>query len=418
MTPRILLSAYQCAPGQGSVSQIGWEWYSRLAGQASVTLVTHIRNKPFLEAAGAPLHGSEIIYIDTEWFARRLYGAARFLFPGSEHSVFLLSSLDFFLYDRATLHTLEPRRGEWDVVHIVTPVSPSAHSVLGRLGLPILRGPLNGGLRTPPNFPEFMRADSAWLYSLRDLAKPFQSVFGNPPAATFYANRATWGALSPAERKQAERVPEIAVDPALFSFAPWPDSPSPTNPLRVLFVGRLIPAKALPLLLEGARRVHGSIPIEVTVIGDGPMRQAWEASAKTLPYPVHFLGSRGASTVSAAFAASHVFCLPSIRESGGAVLLEAMSAARPVIAVDYGGPAELVDESVGRLVPADSPESVAAGIAAALAEVIAQPGEWRRRGIAGRRHVLLHHTWDHRVQRGLALYRRLAGTTAARQEAA
>jgi glycosyltransferase involved in cell wall biosynthesis len=138
------------------------------------------------------------------------------------------------------------------------------------------------------------------------------------------------------------------------------------------------------------------------------MRPAWEAESKSLPYPVHFLGARNADEVSAAFAASHVFCLPSIRESGGAVLLEAMSAARPVIAVNYGGPAELVNESVGRLVPADSSESVAAGIAAALSDVIASPNEWRQRGLAGRQHVLLHHTWDQRVQRGLALYRQKA----------
>jgi len=418
MTPRVLLSAYQCAPGQGSVSQIGWEWYSRMARRAAVTLVTHIRNKPFLEAAGAPLPGSEVIYIDTEWFARRLYGVARFLFPGSEHSVFLLSSLDFFVYDRAALRLLTPRQNEWDVVHIVTPVSPSAHSVLGRLGLPVLRGPLNGGLRTPPNFPQFMRADSAWLYSLRDVAKPLQGILNNLPAATFYANRSTWDALSAEERQHAERLPEIAVDPAFFPAAPWPADPGPANPLRVLFVGRLIAAKALPLLFEGARRALGRVPIEVTVIGDGPMRPAWEAEAKTLPYAVHFLGSRNASEVSAAFAASHVFCLPSIRESGGAVLLEAMSAGRPVIAVNYGGPAELVNESVGRLVPADSAESVAAGIAAALGEVIARPGEWRLRGLAGRRHVLRDHTWDQRLERGLALYHQLSSPQFARQEAA
>ena len=66
---RILLSAYQCGPGMGSVSQIGWEWYSRMSRLASITLVTHVRNRECLEAAGAPLPGTEIIYIDTEWFA-------------------------------------------------------------------------------------------------------------------------------------------------------------------------------------------------------------------------------------------------------------------------------------------------------------------------------------------------------------
>src|ERR1700753_3992966 len=101
--PRVLLSAYQCAPGGGSVSQIGWEWYSRLSRRMPVTLVTHIRNRVYLEAAGAPLPGSEIIYIDTEWFAGPLYRLASRLFPKSQHSVFLIASLDFYVYDRAAL---------------------------------------------------------------------------------------------------------------------------------------------------------------------------------------------------------------------------------------------------------------------------------------------------------------------------
>ena len=53
--PPLILSAYQCGPGMGSVSQIGWEWYSRLAGRLPLTLVTHSRNRAALEKAGAPL---------------------------------------------------------------------------------------------------------------------------------------------------------------------------------------------------------------------------------------------------------------------------------------------------------------------------------------------------------------------------
>ena len=103
MRKRILLSAYQCAPGQGSVSQIGWEWYTRLSRQCDVTLVTHIRNRPAIKQAGGHFPGTEVIYIDTEWFAGRLYRLAQRLFPRSEHAVFLLSSLDFFVFDSSAL---------------------------------------------------------------------------------------------------------------------------------------------------------------------------------------------------------------------------------------------------------------------------------------------------------------------------
>ena len=85
--PRLLLSAYQCGPGMGSVSQIGWHWYSRLARRLPVTLVTHVRNRDALAAVGVPLPGSEIVYIDTEWFAGPLYRLAARLFRQSQHAV-------------------------------------------------------------------------------------------------------------------------------------------------------------------------------------------------------------------------------------------------------------------------------------------------------------------------------------------
>ena len=104
--PRVLLSAYQCGPGMGSVSQIGWEWYSRLSRRLPVTLVTHERNRATLTTAGVPFAGSEVHYIDTEWFAVPLYRNARRVFRKSEHSVFLVSSLDYFVYDREALERL------------------------------------------------------------------------------------------------------------------------------------------------------------------------------------------------------------------------------------------------------------------------------------------------------------------------
>ena len=68
-----------------------------------VTLVTHARNRGALIDAGAPLDGSDVIFIDTEWFAGPLYRFAKWLFPKSEHCVFMLSSLDFFVYEYAAL---------------------------------------------------------------------------------------------------------------------------------------------------------------------------------------------------------------------------------------------------------------------------------------------------------------------------
>lgn len=406
----ILLSAYQCGPGMGSVSQIGWEWYRRLARRVPLTLVTHIRNRAALVAAGAPLAESEILYVDTEWFARPLFLLARRIFPNSEHAVFLLSSLDFFLFEfmaRRALRRRQARGQSWELVHVVTPVSPAAVTGLHALRMPLIRGPLNGHVATPSGFPDLMREDSAWLYPLRSLGYAWDWARGasRRAARILVATRATRHALPPSLRKEAIAMPENGVDPTVFRVAPWPLPPSPTEPLRLLFVGRLIPCKALSLLLEAVARCR-QIPIRLRVVGDGPMRAPWEQRMRELHVEdrVVFVGARSQAEVAEELRETHVFCLPSVRESGGAVLLEAMAVGRPVVAVDWGGPAELVDDEVGRLVPAHDSETVVEGLAETFRSVAADPEAWRLRGLAGQKRAEARYTWEAKIDHALRLY--------------
>ncbi|HRZ25000.1 MAG TPA: glycosyltransferase family 4 protein, partial [Candidatus Contendobacter sp.] len=203
--PRLLLSAYQCGPGMGSVSQIGWHWYARLARRLPVTLVTHVRNREALTGAGAPLPGSEVIYVDTEWFAGPLYRLAARLFGQSQHAVFLVSSADFYVYDAAALKELRRRRAagaDWDIVHAVTPVSPMAATRLHKLGRPVVLGPWNGGLGNPAHFPDIMRADAAWVYPVRKLGGLVDLLAGSSrgAAAILTATRATVESIAPRHR--------------------------------------------------------------------------------------------------------------------------------------------------------------------------------------------------------------------------
>jgi len=411
--PRLLMSAYQCGPGMGSVSQIGWEWYSRMARQLPVTLLTHVRNRAALEAQGAPLPDTEILYIDTEWFAGPLYRLASRLFPNSQHAVFLLSSLDFYVYDRAALKQIRRRRGAasswpWDLIHCPTPVSPSATSILYRTGLPLVLGPLNGGLQSPTRFPEFMKQDVAWLYPIRNLGRVLDGLMGTTRHARriLVATAATQAWYPRRYHQKLVLMLENAVDLECFPVQPWPGAPSNQHPLQILFVGRLVPFKAIPLLLRAMQRLRDRWPVQLTIVGDGPMRTAWEAEARALGLQdvVDFAGQQPLAEVHRFMASAHCFCLPSIRESGGAVLLEAMASARPVIAIDYGGPAELVDEQVGRKVSAGGNAEAIAGIEAALIDLAEHPEDWRRRGEAGRARVAARYSWEAKIETAVALY--------------
>ncbi|MEM7232628.1 MAG: glycosyltransferase, partial [Planctomycetota bacterium] len=347
--PRVLLSAYQCGPGMGSVSQIGWEWYSRLSARVPVTLVTHVRNRTALEAAGAPLSGTEIEYVDTEWFAGPLYRLASKLFPKSQHCVFMISSADFYVYDRSARKALKARQrngDSWDIIHAATPVSSLGATRLYRLGLPMVLGPLNSGLKSPSGFPELLSADSPWLYPIRNFGRLIEVFRGSLRNARMIlsATRATQESLPTGSRDKCVDLLENGVDLSRFTAADWPTPASATDPLRLVFVGRLVPFKGIPLLLKALSNLRGEFPFEFRVVGDGPMRWEWEKQARQLELDensVKFVGGLPLDEVPEQMRWAHAFCLPSVRESGGAVLIESMSCARPVIAVDYGGPGEL-----------------------------------------------------------------------------
>ena len=112
-----------------------------------------------------------------------------------------------------------------------------------------------------------------------------------------------------------------------------------------------------------------------------------------------FAGAR--DDVPALLAGCDVFCLPSSAEGLPIVVLEAMAAARPIVASAAGGTPELVAEGVtGLLVAAEDPEA----LAAALASLLADPARARAMGEAGRDRVRSEFSLERSTARVLDLY--------------
>lgn len=407
----LLMAAYQCGPGMGSVSQIGWEWFIRTAHRRPVTLVTHARNRAAMEAAGPLPPQAEVIYIDTEWFAGPLYRLARRLFPHSEHGVFLVASLDYFVFDALALRTLrrlQPQR-QWSALHIVTPVTLAAPSRLHKLGLPVVWGPLNCGLHSPPGFEELLRHERPWLIRLRELPRLLDGLMGSTrhTRVLLTATRATRAAVATRHQSRCHTMLENGVDLTRFTPTPWPTPPHATQPLKVLFVGRMIALKGVTMLLNAVAQLQRQgQPVELTLVGDGPEKANWMAHAQALGIAgrTRFTGALSLEAVAREMQACHVFCLPSVRESGGAVLLEAMACGRPVIAVAHGGPAEIVDHEVGRALAATDADDVTDQLTHALADVARQPDTWAAKGRAGRLRVEAHHDWEQKITAAQAVY--------------
>ncbi len=172
-------------------------------------------------------------------------------------------------------------------------------------------------------------------------------------------------------------------------------------------VGCLAPRKDYGTLLEALALLAGrGRAFQVVLVGDGPERAALEsrAAALGLGARVRFLGER--EDVERLLRAMDVFVLSSREEGIPNALLEAMAAARPVVATAVGGTPEVVrDGETGWLVPPGSP----AALADALEQALAHPDEARRRGAAARRAVEAAMGIDAMVRRHEAFYARVAG---------
>lgn len=117
------------------------------------------------------------------------------------------------------------------------------------------------------------------------------------------------------------------------------DAEPPTAPVRrLLFVGLLVERKGLPTLLEA---LPGVLPPDatLTVVGDGPLREACERQASGLP--VEFLGFR--ADVPELLRKHDALVLPSAMEQQPLVVAEAMATGKPVVATDTGGVADMLD---------------------------------------------------------------------------
>lgn len=167
---------------------------------------------------------------------------------------------------------------------------------------------------------------------------------------------------------------------------------APPDVRRLVSVGRIAEQKGQLTLIDAtARAIARSGPFELVLVGDGPMRGAIEARARSLGIDAHvrITGWADGATVRRELEASRAFVLPSYAEGLPIVLMESLALARPTITTFVAGIPELVvHRENGWLVPAGDVDSLADAIVECLA---ATPSELFAMGRRGRAAVLARH---------------------------
>src|SRR2546423_1630197 len=162
-----------------------------------------------------------------------------------------------------------------DVTHQPMPVSPREPSLLFGFGVPVVIGPMNGGMDYPPAFRRQRGLAERGLLALGRLSASVLNVLmpGKRRAAMLLvANQRTRDALPPGVCPQVLEIVENGVDLSLWKAAD--ETPVESAVTTFAFVGRLVDWKAVDLLLLAFREASRHARMALVVIGDGAEQPA------------------------------------------------------------------------------------------------------------------------------------------------
>jgi L-malate glycosyltransferase len=163
------------------------------------------------------------------------------------------------------------------------------------------------------------------------------------------------------------RVVPNAVDAEVF--APGPRRPLSGDGVVLAYAGHLIPGKGLDHLLNALAGAGLPGAWRLRIAGEGHARGPLERLADELGLSEHveFAGALPKPRLAELLRGADLFVLPSLGETQGVVLIEAMACGLPVLATDAGGVRETVPGDAGVLVAPGDPDALRAGLTRALA---------------------------------------------------
>lgn len=318
------------------------------------------------------------------------------------------------------------REQKINIIHQPVPVSPKEPSIMFGLGVPVIFGPMNGGMTFPP---AFEKRQNLLLKQAIEVGRFFSNLVnilipGKLLATTLLvANSRTREALPAIVRsKKIIELVENGVDLSIWqqeNSNQYEEQNQLTEQqiTKFAYVGRIVDWKAVDLLLMATKRVLEQIPVKLEIIGDGDQRPILEKLAEELGIMndpsqekntdkevVHFMGWLKQADCAQKLQLADVLILPSLYECGGAVVLEAMAMGKPVIATNWGGPADYLNETCGILVDPSSKESFIQGLADAMIKMAQNPDIRQKMGKLGRQRVLNYFDWEKKVDSILQIY--------------
>ena len=378
---KILLSAYSCLPNAGSEPGIGWNWALEIAACGhQVWVITRSVNKEAIESVCEKhsIQNPRFLFHDLSPTTQKLYRL-----PFGDYAYYVL-----WQYTAASLATRIHVKEKFDLVQHITWCNFRLPSFMGKLGIPFIFGPVAGGEDTPKNLRrglglrgrvwDFLRRVSNSLLT----SIPLMSATYSRATQIVVTTHETLREIPVAYRQKATVQQGVGVDPQSVIIPALTERPRRTPRARarveLLYVGRLLPWKGLHLAFKALARLGEQISsVHFTIVGSGSDQPRLKNLVQRLHIheSITWVSWIPREELIGMYADYDLFLFPSLHDSGGMALLEAMTLGLPVLCLDLGGPGVSVDNACGRVITTEGRDEdrVAQAIAEFLREVLEGP---------------------------------------------
>lgn len=410
---RVLIVAEHASALFGGEAMLPLQYFKHLKNRGvDVNMILHERCKNSMDAEFGVDHPN-IHYVKDSLINILCYKIGirlpKFI---SEFSVGVISHWDTQIRQRRVVRRIV-REMDIQVVHEPIPVSPKMPSFMFDVGVPVIVGPMNGGMDFPANYRPLFDVSGTFVKVMRLTSSIMNILVPGKRRAhvLLVANERSKKALPSSVYPERARVlVENGVDYAVFR-EPLKRGSQASSAIRIAYAGAIIGWKRVDLLIKACIAIKAEHDFVLDIFGNGVLMGEMKALSEPLGSRVVFHGYVDQATLAERMAAVDIFVLPSMRECGGAVILEAMALGIPVIATNWGGPADYVTEKCGFLIDPVQESAFVDELSKSIERLILDPSLRRSMGDAGVRRIRSVFNWDTKIDDIIDIYEEVALST-------
>lgn len=393
-----LISAYSVNPYKGSEDSIGWNWVLQYEknykeGDRIILLTKKFNEKDTRKGLKEfNIQHVELVIVDVpnalNWFREK-------------HSAF--HHMYYILWQHWAWLWVKHSGIHFDVIHHVTMNDYRIPSEMYKAkGAKVIWGPMGGAQVTPKplrvyeknrltaTFREFVNKSCSWNPFYKKALRSYYKIY--------CINNETQKQISHIVGKDVPLMPELALRD---DYKNLPILEKTNDILKIVFVRRLIGKKGIAFLVDALSLMPDGMDWELLIFGDGDDRILIERQIADsgIEKNVKLMGNRPLNQIAEAYQQADIFVLPSLRETSGNVLLEAMAYAVPIVAFDTSFCRLLKEVECGIFV---NTEQALEGIKEDYCKAIVMLGQDKKMakqmGLNGYKYVNSKLTWDEKYR--------------------